>query len=85
MTTTSKGPADPSLTTAVDPASGATPPGIATGYEGGIGDQFRAYVARVRGGEMGMLPAIGGLIVLTALFAFLYLVVVAPVVLLVTH
>ena len=68
--TTTKG-ADPSLDAAVDPASGSTPPGIATGYEGGIADQFRGYVARVRGGEMGMLPAIAGLVVLTVLFTFL--------------
>ena len=66
--TTTKG-TDTSMATAVDTAGGATPPGIATGYEGGIGDQLRAYVARVRSGEMGMLPAIAGLIVLTALFA----------------
>ncbi|GAA4735674.1 ABC transporter permease [Amnibacterium soli] len=66
--TTTKG-ADTSMAAAVDTAGGATPPGIATGYEGGIGDQLRAYVSRVRSGEMGMLPAIAGLIVLTALFA----------------
>ena len=68
--TTTKG-ADTSMAAAVDTAGGATPPGIATGYEGGIGDQLRAYVARVRSGEMGMLPAIAGLIVLTVLFAAL--------------
>ena len=66
--TTTKG-TDTSMAAAVDTAGGATPPGIATGYEGGIGDQLRAYVSRVRSGEMGMLPAIAGLIVLTALFA----------------
>jgi D-xylose transport system permease protein len=69
MTATDK--ADPSLETAVDPASGPTPPGIATGYEGSTLDQFRAYIARVRSGEMGMLPAIGGFVVLVALFSAL--------------
>ncbi|RIX30777.1 sugar ABC transporter permease [Amnibacterium setariae] len=68
--TTTKG-TDPSLATALDVAGGATPPGIATGYEGGIGDQVKAYVSRVRSGEMGMLPAIAGLIVLTILFSAL--------------
>lgn len=69
--TTTKGPADASLDAAVDPASGATPPGIATGYEGTTLDQFRAYVSRVRSGEMGMLPALGGLVVLAILFSAL--------------
>ena len=63
--------ADPSLSAKVDPASGPTPPGIATGYEGTVADQFRAYFSRVRSGEMGMLPAIGGFIVLCVLFQFL--------------
>ena len=29
---------------------------ISTGHEGSVGDQVRATVQRVRGGEMGMLP-----------------------------
>ena len=44
---------------------------IGSGQEGGIGDQVRAYIQRVRGGEMGALPAVGGFIVLTILFSFL--------------
>ncbi|MGA0567893.1 sugar ABC transporter permease [Rathayibacter sp. KR2-224] len=44
---------------------------IGSGVEGGVGDQVRAYFQRLRGGEMGALPAIGGLIVLAILFAFL--------------
>ena len=70
MTATDKTP-DTSLATAVDTASGSTPPGIATGYEGSIVDQLKAYVSRVRSGEMGMLPAIGGFIVLCILFQIL--------------
>ncbi|MFC8681599.1 sugar ABC transporter permease [Microbacterium ureisolvens] len=44
---------------------------IGSGVEGGVGDQVRAWWQRVRGGDMGALPAIGGLVVLTILFATL--------------
>jgi D-xylose transport system permease protein len=44
---------------------------IGSGLEGGVGAQVRAYFQRLRGGEMGALPAIGGLIVLGILFSFL--------------
>src|SRR3954469_15802330 len=44
---------------------------IATVYEGSVRDQIAAYGQRVRGGEMGMLPALAGLVVLTILFSFL--------------
>ncbi len=71
MTATSNKKPDPSLSTAIDTASGSTPPGIATGYEGSFADQIRAYVSRVRSGEMGMLPAVAGFIVLCILFQFL--------------
>lgn len=43
---------------------------LGKGMEGGVGDHFRAYVSRVKGGEMGALPAIGGLIVLFVIFTF---------------
>ncbi|MEP6843815.1 MAG: ABC transporter permease [Pseudolysinimonas sp.] len=49
------------------PASGL----IGSGQEGGLGDQVRAYISRVRGGDMGVLPAVGGLIVLSILFTAL--------------
>ncbi len=54
-------------------ASAAEPPPhtIATGYEGSVRDQVAAYGQRVRGGDMGMLPALAGLVVLTILFSFL--------------
>ncbi|MGN6741788.1 MAG: sugar ABC transporter permease [Amnibacterium sp.] len=71
MTTTENKAPDPELAAAVDTAGGGTAPGIATGYEGTIGDQFKAYISRVRSGEMGMLPAIGGFVVLCILFQFL--------------
>ena len=44
---------------------------IATGHEGTVGDQVRATVQRIRGGEMGMLPALAGLLVLGILFSVL--------------
>jgi D-xylose transport system permease protein len=53
------------------PMGGEPPPVIATGYEGSVGDQVRAQLARIRGGEMGMLPALAGLLVLSILFGFL--------------
>ncbi len=34
----------------------------------GLGDYFRTYVQRIRGGEMGALPAFGGLAVLVVVF-----------------
>jgi D-xylose transport system permease protein len=44
---------------------------IGSGVEGGLGDQVRAWWQRVRGGDMGVLPAVGGLVVLSILFATL--------------
>lgn len=44
---------------------------IGSGVEGGLVDQIRAWWQRVRSGDMGALPAVGGLVVLGALFAVL--------------
>ncbi|MDT3317572.1 ABC transporter permease [Microbacterium sp. KSW4-11] len=44
---------------------------IGSGVEGGVGDQVRAWLQRVRGGEMGALPAVGGLVLLVILFSIL--------------
>ncbi|HKH09284.1 MAG TPA: ABC transporter permease [Agromyces sp.] len=44
---------------------------IGSGQEGGIADQVRAWWQRVRGGEMGALPAVGGFIVLSIMFSVL--------------
>lgn len=49
---------------------------IGSGQEGSIGDQARAWLQRVRGGDMGALPAIGGFIVLSILFTVLSQVIV---------
>ncbi len=51
-----------------DPVSGDL---IGSGVEGGLGDQVAAWWQRVRGGDMGALPAIGGLVVLGILFSTL--------------
>jgi D-xylose transport system permease protein len=44
---------------------------IGTGHEGTVGDQFRGYAQRVKGGDMGSLPALAGLVVLGILFTSL--------------
>ncbi|MCW3491872.1 sugar ABC transporter permease [Microbacterium sp. SSM24] len=44
---------------------------IGSGVEGGLSDQVRAWWQRVRSGDMGALPAIGGLVVLGILFTAL--------------
>jgi len=62
-------PLDRAVPTVPTVAAGQKP--IATGYEGSAGDQLRAYVQRVRGGDMGMLPALAGLVVLGILFSAL--------------
>lgn len=53
---------------APDPVAGDL---IGSGVEGGLKDQIGAWWQRVRGGEMGALPAIGGLVVLSLLFSVL--------------
>jgi D-xylose transport system permease protein len=45
----------------------AMPPGLTT-EPMGVRDYFHNYVLRVRGGDMGSLPAVGGLIVLVVFF-----------------
>ncbi len=47
----------------------AMPPGLTT-EPMGVGGYGRNYVMRVRGGDMGSLPAVGGLIVLVLFFLF---------------
>ncbi|MEJ0100612.1 MAG: ABC transporter permease [Pseudomonadota bacterium] len=44
---------------------------IGSGQEGSVMDQCRAWLARVRNGDMGALPAIAGLVVLGILFTLL--------------
>ncbi len=68
MTSTPAAPPPPATDTTNLPAEGGF---IGSGQEGGIGDQVRAYLQRVRHGDMGALPAIGGLVVLVILFAVL--------------
>lgn len=58
---------DPNLDTTNLPASGL----IGSGQEGTLMDQVRAWGQRVRHGDMGALPAIGGFVVLMILFTIL--------------
>lgn len=58
----------PRTEAAPDPIAGDM---IGSGVEGGLTDQVRAWWQRVRGGDMGALPAIGGLAVLFVLFSIL--------------
>ncbi len=44
---------------------------IGSGQEGGLIDQVRAWFQRVRGGDMGALPAVAGFVVLSVLFSVL--------------
>ena len=44
---------------------------IGSGVEGGVGEQISAWWQRVRGGEMGALPAVAGLVVIAILFGSL--------------
>jgi D-xylose transport system permease protein len=62
-----------STDTSRSPASASSLPTefIGSGMEGGLGDQIRGWWQRVRGGDMGALPAVGGLIVLVGLFSVL--------------
>ncbi|MFC5500772.1 sugar ABC transporter permease [Lysinimonas soli] len=58
----------PTVDTSHLPAQGGA---IGSGMEGGVVDQTKAYLLRVRSGEMGALPAVAGFIVLSILFTAL--------------
>jgi D-xylose transport system permease protein len=62
---------NPSTNTAAETAAVGEPSTIATGHEGTVRDQVSGYLQRVRGGDMGMLPALAGVIVLAILFGSL--------------
>ncbi|MFY8027518.1 MAG: sugar ABC transporter permease [Aquiluna sp.] len=47
------------------------PTQISSGHEGNLREQFAAYLSRLKNGEMGALPAVAALLVLTALFSTL--------------
>ena len=47
------------------------PSQISSGHEGNLREQFSGYLARLKNGEMGALPAVAALLVLTALFSTL--------------
>ncbi len=69
MTTPVEKSTNPSTNTAAQTVGGALAPHqIATGHEGTVRDQIDSYVQRVRGGEMGMLPALAGLVIIGLVF-----------------
>jgi D-xylose transport system permease protein len=76
VTTDSEKSTNPSTNTAAEtiadagPSGPSAPPGhtIATGYEGTVRDQVNGYIQRIRGGEMGMLPALAGLAIISIVF-----------------
>jgi D-xylose transport system permease protein len=43
-------------------------PTLASGHEGTVRDQIDSYLQRVRGGEMGMLPALAGVVIVAIAF-----------------
>ncbi len=57
--------------TIASPTAPAPPHTIATGHEGTVRDQIDSYLLRVRGGEMGMLPALAGVVIITVVFFIL--------------
>ena len=67
MTTPVERSTNPATNTAAQTV-GAAPPHIATGHEGTVRDQFDSFIQRIRGGEMGMLPALGGVVVIGLFF-----------------
>lgn len=67
MTTASDKSTNPSTNTAAATIAASTHT-IATGHEGTIRDQWDSYLQRIRGGEMGMLPALAGLVIISVLF-----------------
>lgn len=63
---------NPSTDTAAQTVGGAPPPQqISTGHEGTVRDQIDSYLLRIRGGEMGMLPALAGVVIITVVFFIL--------------
>ena len=62
------------MTTQTQPSAGSDASGepeTPAGSSVGLGDIVRAYLTKVRGGDLGSLPAILGLIVLFVVFSAL--------------
>ena len=71
MTTDSDKSTNPPTKTAADTASASSTteaPTLASGHEGTVRDQIEAYRQRVRGGEMGSLPALAGVVIIAIVF-----------------
>ena len=71
MTTPVEKSTNPATNTAAQTVGATTPHTIATGHEGTVRDQIDSYVLRIRGGEMGMLPALAGVVIITIVFFIL--------------
>ena len=71
MTTPVEKSTNPSTTATPTVGGAPAPHQIATGHEGTVRDQIDSYLQRVRGGEMGMLPALAGLIIIGLVFFIL--------------
>jgi D-xylose transport system permease protein len=71
VTTDSEKSTNPPTQTAADTASGSsttTTTTLASGHEGTVRDQIDSYLQRIRGGEMGSLPALAGVIIIAIVF-----------------
>jgi D-xylose transport system permease protein len=70
VTTDSDKSTNPPTKTAANTAASSTTevPSLASGHEGTVRDQLDAYRQRVRGGEMGSLPALAGVIIIAIVF-----------------
>ena len=62
---------NPSTDTAAQTVGATAPSTISTGHEGTVRDQIDSYLLRIRGGEMGMLPALAGVVIITVVFFIL--------------
>ena len=71
MTTPVEKSTNPATNTAAQTVGATTPHTISTGHEGTVRDQIDSYVLRIRGGEMGMLPALAGVVIITIVFFIL--------------
>ena len=71
MTTPVEKSTNPATNTAAQTVGATTPHTISTGHEGTVRDQIDSYFLRVRGGEMGMLPALAGVVIITIVFFIL--------------
>jgi D-xylose transport system permease protein len=68
VTTDSDKSTNPPTKTAADTTSASSTTTLASGHEGTVRDQIDSYLQRIRGGEMGSLPALAGVIIIAIVF-----------------